>query len=499
MSYTHATKSLHLNHVLTSLKLIGGNDITTFNNNNENINIINSNGCDLVVEGGCYIGQRTHLDGKILSNNGAVFKEPVKANIIGCLLGDVQGNIIGDLIGNVYGSVIGNVIGNVYGSVNGDLYGNLYGDSYGNVINSNYIKTYSIKSINDNLNINDVIINNGIIKGDLIGNVECDILTNNNYIKTNKIIENNNDYGIEIECVLARKNEVIISGNVIVLGSTNFLETGNTIIRDNILILNHGEIGSGVSGKLSGIEIDRGNENNYQFLFNESNKSFQIGEINDLQTVATRESNPNDKGLMYWNDSNYQLESSEYIKVNNNLITADINGNITGDINSSIINVDNYIKTDKIISNNGLYIDDIFIKNNVVHADFEGDLKGNVTGNITGNFIGNFDGTFNGTFKHNIITHISNDYINSNYSIHVLSNGNRNMKIKSNLTDFIGKIYYFISDESNIHSITIETPGTWDGKHNTVRFLKKSDSLLTVIGLNSRRFLILNQNFVIFS
>lgn len=63
---------------------------------------------------------------------------------------------------------------------------------------------------------------------------------------------------------------VIVDGNLTVIGATTNLETTNTIIEDNIIVLNNGEGGSVVTKGSSGIQIDRGSSADPQFLFDET-------------------------------------------------------------------------------------------------------------------------------------------------------------------------------------------------------------------------------------
>lgn len=63
---------------------------------------------------------------------------------------------------------------------------------------------------------------------------------------------------------------VTITGNLDVKGTVTTIESTNTTIADNILILNNGEQGAGVSLGTSGIEIDRGTLSDAQLLFDEN-------------------------------------------------------------------------------------------------------------------------------------------------------------------------------------------------------------------------------------
>lgn len=69
---------------------------------------------------------------------------------------------------------------------------------------------------------------------------------------------------------------VRVTGNLVVEGDTVNVNTTNLAIEDNIISLNTGEVGPGVSLLFSGMEIERGNtatvspQNNASFLYDES-------------------------------------------------------------------------------------------------------------------------------------------------------------------------------------------------------------------------------------
>ena len=74
----------------------------------------------------------------------------------------------------------------------------------------------------------------------------------------------------------ASGGSVRVTGNLVVEGDTFNISTTNLTIEDNIISLNTGEVGPGVSLVYSGIEIERGNtsavtpQNNVSFLYDES-------------------------------------------------------------------------------------------------------------------------------------------------------------------------------------------------------------------------------------
>lgn len=63
---------------------------------------------------------------------------------------------------------------------------------------------------------------------------------------------------------------VYITGDLVVQGETTTVNTTNMTIEDNIIVLNKGELNSGILEETSGIEIDRGSLANAQLLFDET-------------------------------------------------------------------------------------------------------------------------------------------------------------------------------------------------------------------------------------
>lgn len=63
---------------------------------------------------------------------------------------------------------------------------------------------------------------------------------------------------------------VVVRGNLLVEGSTTTVESIDTTIADNIITVNAGETGAGISLQTAGIEIDRGTEDNARFIFDET-------------------------------------------------------------------------------------------------------------------------------------------------------------------------------------------------------------------------------------
>lgn len=70
--------------------------------------------------------------------------------------------------------------------------------------------------------------------------------------------------------------DVIITGNLTVQGSQTAIETTNTTLKDNIIVLNDGEVGAGVTLGTAGISVARGSLANVALRWNESFDKWQV-------------------------------------------------------------------------------------------------------------------------------------------------------------------------------------------------------------------------------
>jgi hypothetical protein len=75
---------------------------------------------------------------------------------------------------------------------------------------------------------------------------------------------------------------IIIDGNLTVQGTTTSVETVNSEITDNIIVLNDNETGAGITLGTSGIEIDRGTLTNVSFVYDDSSDKFRVLEGSTL-------------------------------------------------------------------------------------------------------------------------------------------------------------------------------------------------------------------------
>jgi hypothetical protein len=110
--------------------------------------------------------------------------------------------------------------------------------------------------------------------------------------------------------------DLTIAGNLTVSGTTTTVNTATLDIEDNIITINKNQTGTPETTLLSGIEVERGDQTNFQFVFQESSDLFKVGQVGDLQAVATREDTPTDKGVAFFNTSTNKFETSSNLKVN---------------------------------------------------------------------------------------------------------------------------------------------------------------------------------------
>lgn len=104
-------------------------------------------------------------------------------------------------------------------------------------------------------------------------------------------------------------------GDLLVEGQSFVTEAETVEIKDNLLLLNKGEVGAGVTKGIAGLEIDRGTEPNYQIIFDESDNRFKAGEIGDIQCLALRDGDDSMTGGMFtsWDSTTKRLKTTNII------------------------------------------------------------------------------------------------------------------------------------------------------------------------------------------
>jgi hypothetical protein len=86
------------------------------------------------------------------------------------------------------------------------------------------------------------------------------------------------------------QGDVVITGDLTVLGKSTVVESDTLAIKDNIIIINQGETGDGVStlGTTAGIEIDRGSATDVSILWDENLNLFKfVDAFDNFTPIAT--------------------------------------------------------------------------------------------------------------------------------------------------------------------------------------------------------------------
>lgn len=71
---------------------------------------------------------------------------------------------------------------------------------------------------------------------------------------------------------------VIVTGNFIVKGSSLTVSADNLNVKDNVIVLNYGETGAGVTLRYSGIQVDRGTLQPASIIFDEASQTWLMAE-----------------------------------------------------------------------------------------------------------------------------------------------------------------------------------------------------------------------------
>jgi hypothetical protein len=119
------------------------------------------------------------------------------------------------------------------------------------------------------------------------------------------------------------EKDLVVEGNLTVNGTTTTVNTTTVAIEDNIILINSNQTGTPSETLKGGIEIERGDSTNYQFVFDESDDRFKVGQVGSLQTVATRQDDVNmvANGVPFYNDTEKRFDTSSNITtISNNSI-----------------------------------------------------------------------------------------------------------------------------------------------------------------------------------
>ena len=119
---------------------------------------------------------------------------------------------------------------------------------------------------------------------------------------------------------------VNIDGNLIVSGTTTTVNSTETEIADRLITLNKGEVGAGVTGSYSGVEVDRGSLNNVAIRWSESANYWEL--TNDGSSYSAIQTSSGSSGFLanIVEDTTPQLGGS--LDVNGQVITSASNGDV---------------------------------------------------------------------------------------------------------------------------------------------------------------------------
>lgn len=264
---------------------------------------------------------------------------------------------IGTISPNTKLDVVGSISSRNDLRVSGDTYLNLtatrvvYVETGGKLTdNSNFtydsnILTVPNATLSGTLNIQTKIVNTtGSIQlsGDTIISGNLTPLLNNTYSLGSSSYRLSDIYGNNLNLV----GNATILGNLMVSGTTSYLNVKNLNISDNIILINSGETGSGVTLINAGLKVDRGSSQPYYFVYNEDTDTFRIGSSTsdetqyivisgDTQPVATREDDPINNGIAIWNDAEKRFDT-----------TVSISYRSTGNtVSGETISIDTFAKT----------------------------------------------------------------------------------------------------------------------------------------------------------
>jgi hypothetical protein len=129
--------------------------------------------------------------------------------------------------------------------------------------------------------------------------------------------------------------DLTITGDLTVQGTTTAIDTQTLLIEDNLITINSSQTGTPATSMVGGIEVERGDELSYRFIFEELTDTFKIGEQGSLQSVATREDAPTTNGLAFWDDANNRFDTAAGMTFNGSALSVNVTGSLTGNASTA--------------------------------------------------------------------------------------------------------------------------------------------------------------------
>ena len=108
-----------------------------------------------------------------------------------------------------------------------------------------------------------------------------------------------------------------IKEDIVFGGSAFIIDTEEVKVTDNILTLNSGEQGEGVTKGISGLEIDRGKLPNYFIIFDESDDRFKCGTEGNQFPLMLRDNEPDmvDGAFLTWNSTFKRAQTTSTVPI----------------------------------------------------------------------------------------------------------------------------------------------------------------------------------------
>ena len=123
--------------------------------------------------------------------------------------------------------------------------------------------------------------------------------------------EDDTEYGDLIVRNLTIKEDIVFGGSAFII------DTEEVKVTDNILTLNSGEQGEGVTKGISGLEIDRGKLPNYFIIFDESDDRFKCGTEGNQFPLMLRDNEPDmvDGAFLTWNSTFKRAQTTSTVPI----------------------------------------------------------------------------------------------------------------------------------------------------------------------------------------
>ena len=123
--------------------------------------------------------------------------------------------------------------------------------------------------------------------------------------------EDDTEYGDLIVRNLTIKEDIVFGGSAFII------DTEEVKVTDNILTLNSGEQGEGVTKGISGLEIDRGKLPNYFIIFDESDDRFKCGTEGNQFPLMLRDNEPDmvDGTFLTWNSTFKRAQTTSTVPI----------------------------------------------------------------------------------------------------------------------------------------------------------------------------------------